>query len=294
MKSLHAALAACCALASVAQAQTNPPEALSSQRTAREDAAYSSETEPLKPLGRKFLKNVLLDQKEIWTSPLHMTRGDAKWLIVFGAVTGGLIATDHWTSHQLPNTRDQIRVSGYVSDVGSLYTIVPLTGSFYVVGLLTDNAKARETGLLGAEALVDGLVVFSAFKFAFERQRPLEGDGHGHFFHGGTSFPSGHTMESFALASVIAHEYRSKKVAMIAYGLAGLVSASRFSARKHFASDIVAPAVAGWLVGTFVFDRHRDAFRSRGGPLKALRSASLSPLIQPQARQYGVALNWHP
>ena len=106
-----------------------------------------------------------------------------------------------------------------MSNLGAVYTVVPVTASFYLVGLFTDNAKARETGLLGAQALVDGAILFEALKLTTGRERPLDGDGHGHFFHGGNSFPSGHTMESFALASVIAHEYRSKRVAVLAYRL---------------------------------------------------------------------------
>jgi hypothetical protein len=76
--------------------------------TPREQACYSTETEPLKPLGKKIFKNILLDQKDIWTSPFHMKRSDAKWWVLIGAATGALIATDHWTSQQLPNTKDQI------------------------------------------------------------------------------------------------------------------------------------------------------------------------------------------
>jgi membrane-associated phospholipid phosphatase len=64
-------------------------------------------------------------------------------------------------------------------------------------------------------------------------------------------------MESFALASVIAHRYRHQKAVVIAvYGLATLVSASRFSGQKHFASDIVAGGVMGWFIGRHVFEAH--------------------------------------
>ena len=199
------------ALGLAAQAQTSPNDS-SDSLTARKEARYSTETEPLKPLGKKFVKNLLLDQKDIWTSPFHMKRSDAKWWLLFGTATGALIATDHWTSRQLPNTNDQTRFSARVSNVGALYTVVPMTAAFYVGGVLTDNAKARETGLMGAEALVDGVVVFEVLKLATQRQRPLTDGGHGQFFHGGDSFPSGHTMAAFALASVIAHEYRNKKV----------------------------------------------------------------------------------
>src|SRR5438477_9811270 len=98
-------------LASVTEAQTS--------LSPREESLYSSETEDLKPLGKKFVKNLLLDQKDIWTSPFHVKRRDAKWWLLFGAATGAFIATDHRTSRQLPNTLDQSRFSGRVSNVGA-------------------------------------------------------------------------------------------------------------------------------------------------------------------------------
>jgi len=279
------------ALGLAAQAQTSPNDS-SDSLTARKEARYSTETEPLKPLGKKFVKNLLLDQKDIWTSPFHMKRSDAKWWLLFGTATGALIATDHWTSRQLPNTNDQTRFSARVSNVGALYTVVPMTAAFYVGGVLTDNAKARETGLMGAEALVDGVVVFEVLKLATQRQRPLTDGGHGQFFHGGDSFPSGHTMAAFALASVIAHEYRNKKVVpVIAYGLATLVGAARFSARKHFASDVVAAGAMGWFVGTYVFETHQEASRSRS-MLQALTHPQVIPQLLPGG--YGISLAWHP
>ena len=275
-----------------AQAQTNPND-VSTPLTPREAARYSAETEPLRPLGKKFAWNFLLDQRDIWTSPFHMKRSDAKWWLLFGAATGALIATDHWNSRQLPNTNDQAKFSARVSNVGAAYTVIPLTAAFYVGGLLTDNAKARETGLLGAEALVDGLVVFEVLKLATQRQRPLTDGGHGQFFHSGDSFPSGHTMAAFALASVVAHEYRNKKmVPVIAYGLATLVGAARFSARKHFASDVVAAGAMGWFVGTYVFDTHQEGSRGRS-MLKAIAHPEVIPALQ-AGGGYGISLAWHP
>jgi membrane-associated phospholipid phosphatase len=294
MKPPPLALLLACYLASTvtAQPQTSTQD-VSSSLTSREEACYSTESEPLKPLGRKFVKNLLLDQKEIWTSPFHMKRSDAKWWLLFGTATGALIATDHWTSRQLPNTNDQARFSARVSNVGAAYTVIPVTAAFYLGGVLTDNAKARETGLLGAQALVDGLVVFEVLKLATERQRPLVDGGHGQFFHGGDSFPSGHTMAAFALASVVAHAYRNKKmVPVIAYGLATLVGAARFSARQHFASDVVAAGAMGWFIGRYVVETNRDASRRRS-PLKAIAHAQVIPELQPGGG-YGISLAWHP
>ena len=211
--------------------------------------------EALKPLATGFAKNILLDQKAIWTSPFHMTRKDAQWWLTFGAIVGVAVATDRRTSRQLPNTADQRAFSRDISQVGAAYTLIPIAGGFYVTGVLAKNPKLRGTGLLGGEALADALVVSEVLKVATGRQRPLEGDGGGHFFHGGDAFPSGHALESFALASVIAHRYRNKKAVVIAaYGLATLVSASRFSGQKHFASDIVAGGAMGWFIGRHVFE----------------------------------------
>src|SRR5437868_4301701 len=74
----------------------------------RDRVFYPGDTERIKPLARKLFANVLLDQKEIWTSPFHMRTKDAKWWIGFGAVTGALIATDKQTADAFRNSRGQI------------------------------------------------------------------------------------------------------------------------------------------------------------------------------------------
>ena len=184
-----------------------------------------------------------------------MTRKDARWWLTFGAVTGIAFATDDRTSRQLPNTPDQRAYSRHISQAGAAYTLIPIAGAFYVSGFLAKSPKLRGTGLLGGEALADALAVSEVFKVAAGRQRPLQGDGSGRFFRGGGSFPSGHAIESFALASVIAHRYRhNKAVVIVAYGIAALVGASRFSGQEHFASDIVAGGVMGWFIGRHVFE----------------------------------------
>ena len=213
--------------------------------------------EALKPVATGFARNILQDQKVIWTSPFRMTRKDARWWLTFGAIVGAAAATDRRAAQQLPNTADQRRFSRDLSQVGAAYSLIPILGGFYATGVLAKNPKLRGTGLLGGEAVADALIVSEVLKFAAGRQRPLIGDGGGHFFHGGDSFPSGHAIESFALASVIAHRYRQKKAVVIAvYGLAILVSASRFSGQKHFASDILAGGAMGWFIGTHVFETH--------------------------------------
>jgi membrane-associated phospholipid phosphatase len=63
---------------------------------------------------------------------------------------------------------------------------------------------------LSFETLVDATVVQEAIKSITDRQRPSEGQGEGHFFTSSnprynSSFPSGHAIQTFAIASVFAH-----------------------------------------------------------------------------------------
>ena len=165
--------------------------------------------------------NLLLDQKEIWTSPFHMHKKNAKWWIGFGAVTAALVATDHRTSTVFENSKGQVAWGNNISTIGASYTLIPLVAGFYGYGVLRSDAKSREVGVLGTEALLDSLIVVEVLKPIAGRQRPDSKGEKGQFFDGGDSFPSGHAIESWALASVIAHEYRRTKwVPVVAYGLA--------------------------------------------------------------------------
>lgn len=231
-------------------------------------AIKTSEIVQQKPVSpwAHFPRHLLSDQKYIWTSPFRTSWRDAKWWALFGGATAALIATDKHLSAQLPNTKDQISVANITSKIGAAYTLVPVTAATYFIGTYTQNDKMRETGILGVEALVDALVVGNVLKIATQRQRPTEGNGNGNFWQGngriwnsGSSFPSGHAIETWALASVLAHEYPHKKIVpILGYTLAMAVTGSRFAARRHFASDVVAGAAMGWFIGDFVYGKRRN------------------------------------
>ena len=259
---------------------------------ARDRVLYSTETEHFKPLTQKLFRNIVMDQKDIWTSPLHIrTAEDAIPWILVGAGTAALIASDHWTARQLPNTVDQISISKDVSQLGAGYTVVPIAAGFYIGGAFAHNEKARETGILGGEAIIDAAIVAEVFKLATQRERPFEGNGNGRFFRGGSSFPSGHAAVSWALASVVAHEYNKGWYPYAAYGLASVVSLSRLSGQQHFPSDVLAGSALGWFVGRYVFKTHVDhAIHNR----PASKLSQLRPQVMPQfdGETRGVVLSW--
>jgi membrane-associated phospholipid phosphatase len=244
---------------------------------------YPGDTENLKPLTRKLLSNIWLDQKAIWTSPFHMNRDEGVLWAGLGAITAGLILTDRRSTHLFENSAGQVRWGKSISRLGAVYTIAPEVAGFYLYGVLADNQKARETGVLGGEALVDGLIVVQIVKAVAGRNRPDAGTHPGNFFDGGSSFPSGHSVAAWALASVIAHEYRNRKwVPFVAYGLAGVVGAARYTARQHYASDIFAGSAMGYFIGRYVVNTHElHAGHHRG---------TITPIAQPSTRTFGVNL----
>jgi membrane-associated phospholipid phosphatase len=252
----------------------------------RDRVFYAGDTEHLKPLLRKLALNIVLDEKDIFTSPLHVNRHNAlEWLVPI-AVAGGLIVGDRRIAGTLENSRGQVAWGGRISNIGASYTLIPIVASSYVYGAWHDNPKGREIGVLGTETLLDSLIVVEVLKEIFRRDRP--DDKHpGDFWAGGSSFPSGHAMESWSIASLLDHEFKRKKIVGItAYSLAGVVSAARIAARKHFASDVVAGGTMGWFIGGHVYDTHMSHL--------AHKHASMLPVIVPQAdpvqRSYGAAL----
>jgi len=255
-------------------------------RDARDRIFYPGDTERLKPLARKLFLNILLDQKEIFTSPFHMSRSDAKWWLIAGGVTAGLIAADHHIADAFENSRGQVRWGGRISRIGASYTLVPLVAGYYGYGVWRDHAKAREIGVLGTESILDSLIVAGVLKEVFRRNRP-DDQNPGDFWGGGTSFPSGHAIQMWSIASLVAHEYKHQPVVgVVAYSLASLVSASRIAAQKHFASDIFVGGTMGWFIGRYVYQTHMSHL--------AHEHSSLVPMVVPEwapaNRSYAVTL----
>jgi membrane-associated phospholipid phosphatase len=269
-------------------AAEDPPTPPGQQDDKRDLIYYPDDVESVVPLARKLAGNVWLDQKAIWTSPFHMNRDNVALWAGFGALTAVTIATDRQTIHIFENSAGQIRWGNHISNVGSVYTLVPAVAGFYVGGILIDNQKARETGVLGAEALLDSFIVVEVLKTAAGRNRPNAADRPGDFFQGGASFPSGHSIASWTLASVIAHEYSNHKwVPWVAYGFAGAVGAARVGSLHHYPSDVIAASAIGFFVGRYVVDTHQAHAGHR-------HHAALAPLAFPSTGTYGLSVTLQP
>lgn len=201
-----------------------------------------------------LLHRAIWDQRSIYTAPFH--RKNLKWDFLFLAATGGFIAGDRYISRAV--NPDHATVSQDISDIG-LYSMAASVGGLFLSSLKTQDAQARETGILSAEACANMGVVLSFSQLIAGRERPTEGNGNGRFWQNntlGSSFPSAHSSFTWTMASVVAHEYPKPWVRWLVYGTATTVSVTRVTGRKHFSSDVEVGGVFGYLIGQHIFNAH--------------------------------------
>ena len=259
---------------------------------------------PTPSLEKKFFVNILKDQRAIWTSPFHLHGTDAKWLAPLGLSTVALITTDRRTSGKLVEQGDnlsRLRISKDISRLGSLYATGGVAGVLYLTGRATHNDRLRETGLLAGEALIDSAIVVNVLKTVSQRQRPPVDNSSGEFFDGGSSFPSGHAISAWSLATVIAQEYGHHRplVQVGVYGLATAVSLSRYTGRNHFLSDVLVGSALGYGIGRYVYHKHHDTMldarneKQNDTVVSSKLFPRIVPLYSPRSHVYGGMLAWN-
>jgi undecaprenyl-diphosphatase len=149
--------------------------------------------------------------------------------------------------HGIPHTPVSDRYVSMISDIGEGLLWVGLGIGLAALG----GRKGQRAGLATSiAALGTTYVVQRLFKPMFRRQRPfvnreLTVVG---IRTSDASFPSGHSAASFAAATALTTFYPS--AAPLAYGVAGLVGASRVHLGHHFPSDVAVGAMIGVGTGT--------------------------------------------
>ncbi len=204
-----------------------------------------------------LVKDFVGDQKGIWTSPGRLRFEDTDWLVPLAGFTSGLFVTDRQVSgHLAADIKTQQHYRSIATD--GAFALAGVGGGLAVWSAFSHNEHQRETGFLSGEAAIDSLVVVEALKYGFQRQRPYQGNGGGHFFSGGASFPSEHSAAVWSIAGIIAHEYHGRLPGLFAYGLATAVSMARIQSRDHFPSDVLVGSAIGYLISQYVYSKHHD------------------------------------
>lgn len=241
-----------------------------------------------------FVKDVLRDQKAVWLSPFHLKTKDLKWVAPIGLTAAALIATDRETSSWVGRNGSLPKASRFVSHFGEAATTGGVPAGFYIIGHVTKNERAKETGRLAAEALINAQIVTRVIKYAAGRTRPNFDSGRGRFFTDGNSFPSGHSTTAWSVATVIAYEYHDRPLIRYgAFAVAAAVSLSRYAGRNHFPGDILVGSAIGFAMGRFVY---RTRHICRNANEKKSKIVTWVPLITPyfdrKTSTYGGRLTW--
>ena len=184
------------------------------------------------------------------------------WLptIAVVGVTAGLLAAD---PHDVSYFRTTTTFHGFntvMNETASSLEIGLVPAAFYIIGRTTSHPYAEKTGLLAGEAVADSLIVYGVINAVTRRLRPSDippqGSYSDTFFKNKSvldnSFPSGHTIAAFAVATVIARRYKSHRwVPWVAYGIAGAIGFSRITTQAHFPADVFLGAALGFSISRF-------------------------------------------
>jgi hypothetical protein len=193
-------------------------------------------------------------------APLHW---DAKsWLTAGGTliVIGSLYLADDEIKDLIQRNRSPVSddISAVFKQFGEGKYVLPAVGLKVAGGYLTDSKHTVDTGMLCLKSFLLANAATQTLKLATQRNRPVENRGKQFwldkdFSRDNESFPSGHVTVVWSVATILAGQYGAQVwVAPVVYGTATLTGLSRMNDNKHWASDVFAGAVIGYVTGRLV------------------------------------------
>ncbi len=207
-----------------------------------------------KLLSVDYGKLVIDDAWHVATIPARMNRNE--WLFA-GLGASAIAATaafadkpiQKYSQKHRNNARDNFAKD--IEPFGEAYSFGVLA-AFELEGMAFNDDRSKAVAQDGlASSIIASGIITPSLKFIAGRSRPGKDKG-AHDFHpfsGNASFPSGHATQAFAVASVIADHYDPWYVKAGAYGVASLVGYARVERNAHWASDVLAGALIGTIVG---------------------------------------------
>ncbi|MCH4553230.1 phosphatase PAP2 family protein [Aestuariibaculum lutulentum] len=179
-----------------------------------------------------------------FTQPLRWQKKD--FLTAAGIVAGtGLLYAADTDAHtyfleQGENAPQVLKEFGWY--FGSPQNFFMISAGIYGFGLITDNEKVRETGVLIIGSAVTSGIIQTLSKNIIGRARPTDGDRNDFDMFskeaGYHSFPSGHTILSVSMAHAIAKQFENIWVKAGIYAVGSIAPISRLWAGAHWLSDV--------------------------------------------------------
>jgi len=153
-------------------------------------------------------------------------------------------------NHLIPHSVPVLRI---ISDT-TTFVSIGLVLLVFLVAVLKKSKPMRMRFLMLVTILILVLLVSQGLKYVVDRDRPfitypaIEKLSSG----GDSSFPSGHTMETFAVAMAMTLLFPRKKIIIPVYCWSILVAYSRMALGVHYPSDVLAGILIGSGIGWIV------------------------------------------
>ena len=247
-----------------AQAPSAPPPQGQGQKVAAGE-------EPAKPTRSFFpalFHNLGDDIKHI------PRRNSMYWLAAGTAASLAIHPADDYLNNHLSTSDTAKNVFKAGKYIGSFPVLFGTSVTTYIVGRSRSSRRGQHLGmdLIESTLLAEGITELA--KVAVRRERPIRDDG---TRAAGYSFPSGHAAATFAAATVL-QQHLGWKWAVPTYLTASYVAMSRIAEDRHWASDVMAGATEGIIVGRSVTWHGRNFYAS---PMLLPRGAGIMVNVQP-------------
>ena len=210
-----------------------------------------------------YLKSYWNSGLTVLSQPLHYDWKD--WTVFGGVAAATTLAFvyDDEIYGFIDRTFDEnvSNLTAFTDVFGEEIFIVPYIVGTYAISAINKDCRLRNMSLAVLQSFVYAEVASAGLKVLTCRTRPSDSNIHpptsnipkwqGPFASfESTSFPSGHAMRSFAVATTVAGFYPEKTwVGIVSYSLASLCSIGRVVAEEHWSSDVVVGAALGYFIG---------------------------------------------
>ena len=176
--------------------------------------------------------------------------------LLIGAVAAGIGSSrDEQIQASLGHDQRYEELGEIGSSLGDQYWLAAATTGLFVAGRFSGDSRFRAATYDMGQAMIVTSVYTQAIKQVVKRRRPDDSNR--------LSFPSGHTSNAFAWATIANHHYGAK-VGIPAYFVASFVGTARLEQRAHHLSDVLVGAAIGYVVGRTVVRENGEALKHRG------------------------------
>ena len=242
-----------------------------------------------------------------------------QWLITGAAIgiTAALISVDDdiddWARTQKQKHNWVNKSSPVISEFGNRYGVY-LVGAIGSLSVAFKKQKGVQTSLLATQAMITSGGWVQLIKLITSRERPKgaylysneeSGKWYGPFARFDNdlawnksvfafdAFPSGHTAIAYSIATVFASQYNDTWVVpVLSYSAATLVGITRLTEHEHWASDVFAGALIGYLCGKQVVAHFNETYKNSVNLLTPKSKNKTELTFIQNGNQIGLSLKW--